>query len=59
MAAEIMSEAQGILSGGRASLPFSWLEIFDKDDLLKLCSEILTFGPGQDDAAELPPVPVE
>jgi hypothetical protein len=42
MAVEIMSEAQGILSGGHASMPFSWLEIFDKDDLQRLCSEILT-----------------
>jgi hypothetical protein len=41
MAVETMSEAQSVLSGGRASLPYSWLEIFDKDDLRKLCSEIL------------------
>lgn len=42
MAVEIMSEAQIILSGGHASVQFSWLEIFEKDDLQKLCSDILT-----------------
>ena len=42
MAVEIVSEAQSVLSGGRASLPLSWLEVFDRDDLRRLCSEILT-----------------
>jgi hypothetical protein len=38
---ELLSEAKAAMAGEPPSASFSWLTIFDKDDLGKLCSEVL------------------
>lgn len=42
IAVDLLSEANAVISGERTSEPFSWLEIYEKDDLQKLCSEVLS-----------------
>jgi prevent-host-death family protein len=37
----LLSEAKSLLSGGEPLAAFSWLKVFEKDDLEKLCSEVL------------------
>jgi hypothetical protein len=37
----LLSEVHAVIHGDNPSPPFAWLIIFEKDDLQKLCSEVL------------------
>ena len=37
----LLSEAHAAIAGGPTSEPFKWLEVYEKDDLQKLFSEVL------------------
>jgi prevent-host-death family protein len=41
LAVELMSEARTVMAGNPPSKSFSWLGVYEKDDLEKLCTEIL------------------
>jgi len=43
----ILVETKSVIEGREPSALFSWLKLFEKDDIEKLCSEVL-------DAASLP-----